>query len=136
MVSAMRLLAHLSFVAGVGAAGEDAGNLLFVSLLNMDREMADAPALAAALQQAYVEGLRDQGWRDDTEPISFAFRVAALRCIFSTITWPIAIVQDQTGRFVNETEQRWQRPLEAVFMNWASLAKFALAQLAGDQSAS
>ncbi|MDQ5850623.1 MAG: aminoglycoside phosphotransferase family protein, partial [Chloroflexota bacterium] len=101
---------------GVGAAGEDAGNLLFVSLLNMDQEMADAPALAAALQQAYVEGLCEQGWRDDTGPISFAFRVAALRCIFSTITWPIAIVQDQTGRFVNETEQRWQRPLEAVLM--------------------
>ncbi len=95
---------------GVGAPGEDVGNLLFVSLLNFDQEMADAPALAAAMQQAYVEGLREQGWRDDTGPISFAFRVAALHCIFSTITWPIAIVQDQTGRLVNETEQRWQRP--------------------------
>ena len=94
---------------GVGAAGEDAGNLLFVSLLNMDQEMADAPALAAAMQQAYVEGLHDHGWWDDTEPISFAFRAAALRCIFSTITWPVAIVQDQTGRLANETEQRWQQ---------------------------
>ena len=121
---------------GVGAAGEDAGNLLFVSLLNMDQEMADAPALAAAMQQAYVEGLHDHGWRDDTESISFAFRAAALRCIFSTITWPVAIVQDQTGRLANETEQRWQRPLAAVFMSWAALAQFVLAQLARDVAVS
>lgn len=114
-------------LAGHGAAGEDAGNLLGVSLLNFDLDAAEAQDAADALLIAYLNGLADGGWRDDPTPIRFAFNAAAsLRSVFSAACWPVAIANDKSGRFITETEERWQRPIEEIFAHWAKLTAFLL----------
>ena len=61
--------------------------------------------------------------------VEAAFALSALGCIFATVGWPVAIVQDATGRSLAETEQRWQRPIADIFMHWAALAEFLVGHL-------
>ncbi|HYN90215.1 MAG TPA: hypothetical protein VER55_16890, partial [Ardenticatenaceae bacterium] len=119
-------------LVGSGAPGEDAGNLMGVSLLNLDIEAGQSEELAEAILSGYLEGLQAGGWRGDPAAVRFAFATtAALRCLFSTVGWPAAIVLDQSGRHVVETEQRWGRPIEEVFAHWGRVAAFLLDQADG-----
>jgi hypothetical protein len=120
-------------VMGLGAAGEDLGNLLGVSLLNFDLPADHATYLADMLVQQYLAGLAEAGWRGDPQAIRVACAAAAaLRCVFSTAGWPIAIVQNER-RYVAETEQRWGRPIEQIFEQWAAVSSFLLAQVAQER---
>jgi len=111
---------------GLGAAGEDVGNLLGVSLLNFDMEAEQADVLADTLLAQYVEGLHHAGWHGDPRAITYAFNMAAaLRCVFATACWPIAIMRNP-DQHVPATEQRWGRPIEQVFEHWAATTQFLL----------
>lgn len=113
-------------LVGLGAAGEDVGNLLGVSLLNFDVESTQAEALAETMLAHYLAGLQQAGWRGDAQAIRYAFMItAALRCVFSTACWPAAILRDEQ-RYVPETEQRWQRPIQQIFEQWAAVTEFLL----------
>ncbi|MBA3944757.1 MAG: phosphotransferase [Herpetosiphonaceae bacterium] len=48
-------------LVGVGAAGEDVGNLLGVSLLNFDVDVGEAAVLAETMLTDYLAGLSDVG---------------------------------------------------------------------------
>jgi len=114
-------------LAGLGAPGEDAGNLIGAGLLNFDLEPSQAEDLADLLLIAYLNGLADAGWRGDPQPIRFAFNAsAALRSVFSAAGWPIAIANERTGAFIEETEARWNRPIEAIFAHWAAVTELLL----------
>lgn len=117
-------------VAGLGAPGEDVGNLLGVSLLNLDCAAEQAAALAETLLRSYLAGLRVAGGAGEAAVRGAFAAAAALRCVFSATCWPVAIVRDESGRFRRETEQRWQRPIEAIFAQWASLTHFLLERVA------
>ncbi len=113
-------------LVGVGALGEDLGNLLGVSLLNFDVDVADAALLADTLFSAYISGLQAAGWQGDEKAVAYAFNtVAALRSIFSTAGWPVAILRDRS-RHVASTEQRWQRPIEQIVEQWAAVSDILL----------
>lgn len=74
-----------------------------------------------------VPGLREAGWQTDQHAITYAYDVAAaLRCVLSTACWPVTIAQDESKRYVVETEQRWNRPIERIFEHWADVSKFLL----------
>lgn len=120
---------------GLGAAGEDLGNLLGVCLLNCDVPAAEAARLADLLLSSYLAGLREAGWSPERGPDPAAIRfacatAAALRCVFSTAGWPLAIVGDERGRLAAETEARWHRPLDAILEQWAAATRFLLDQAA------
>jgi aminoglycoside/choline kinase family phosphotransferase len=109
---------------GIGAPGEDAGNLVGVSLLNFDVDVADAPLLAETVLAAYLQGQHDAGWCGDPDAIMVAFDAAAvLRSIFSAAGWPVAIMRN-SSRYVDETERRWERPIEQIFEHWAGVTAF------------
>lgn len=101
--------------AGLGAPGEDLGNLLGVSVLNFDCAAEQATELAETLLSSYLAGLRRVGAADEVALRGAFATAAALRCVFSAACWPVAIVRDKSGRFLHETEQRWQRPIDHIF---------------------
>ena len=116
-------------VVGVGAAGEDMGNVLGVSLLNFDVDVQHADELAETLLTQYLAGLGAAGWDGDWRDIADAFNTAAaLRCVFSTACWPVAILGDPSGRYVAETEQRWGRSIDDILAAWAAVTRFLLAR--------
>ena len=51
--------------AGLGAVGEDAGNLVPDAVLDHFVAAADLPALEQAVYEGYLAGLQAAGWRDD-----------------------------------------------------------------------
>jgi hypothetical protein len=51
--------------AGLGAIGEDAGNLVPDAVLDHFVPAAEMPALEQAVYEGYLAGLRAAGWRDD-----------------------------------------------------------------------
>lgn len=113
-------------LVGWGAPGEDLGNLLGVSLLNFDVVASSGPQLAELLLGGYLAGLDDAGWHGDADEIRFAFATAAvLRCIFSTTGWPVSIALNPE-RFVAETEQRWQHPIEQIVEQWSATTTLLL----------
>lgn len=115
-------------LVGLGAPGEDLGNLLGVSLLNFDVAAEDAAQLADRLLQSYLAGLEDAGWPGDPRPVQLAYTAtAALRAVFSTTGWPVSIALDQQ-RYVAETEQRWQRPITQIMEQWSATTLFLLDQ--------
>ncbi|HEX6291083.1 MAG TPA: phosphotransferase [Herpetosiphonaceae bacterium] len=116
-------------VAGWGALGEDVGNLFGVSLLNFDVEVDQAVELEALIFHEYLAGLREAGWDGDVQAVRAAFvTAAALRCIFSTACWPVAITLDTSNRYIAETEARWKRPIEQIFRQWAAVTRLLLSR--------
>ena len=99
-------------------------------MVNFDCAAEQATALAETLLESYLAGLRGAG-RADEAAVRCAFAAtAALRYVFSATCWPVAIVRNESGRFLRETEQRWQRPIDAIFAQWASLTHFLLGRVA------
>ena len=115
-------------LAGLGAAGEDAGNLLGASLLNLDVAADRAAALRDQIVDGYLAGLRGAGWSGDAGEVrAVLLATAAFRCLFSTAGWPVAIALDGSGRSAAQTERQWGRPLDAILGQWAAVTAFLLA---------
>jgi hypothetical protein len=116
-------------LVGLGAPGEDLGNLFGVSLLNLDVAADSGTHFAELLLESYLDGLRAAGWRGDPGAIRLAFAAAAaLRCVFSTTGWPAAIALDPQ-RYLAETEQRWQRPIAEIVSQWGATTSLLLKQI-------
>ncbi|HEY0602937.1 MAG TPA: hypothetical protein VGD58_08495 [Herpetosiphonaceae bacterium] len=112
---------------GLGALGEDAANLFGVSLLNFDVEAEQALELEQIIFQEYLAGLHAACWDGDVQAVRAAFVTAsALRCVFSTACWPVAIALDTSNRYIAETEARWKRPIDQIFRQWAAVTRLLL----------
>jgi hypothetical protein len=82
--------------AGLYALGEEVGQTLSVASAFYDLDPTALPDLDTALFAAYLDGLRDAGWRGDTRPVRFAYAAhAALRNAFNAVG---ATVPAEVGR--------------------------------------
>ena len=70
------LLIDWGFV-GIGALGEDAGNLIFDALFDFFVPVEHVGALAEAVSEGYQEGLQASGWTGDAESVLRALYAAA-----------------------------------------------------------
>lgn len=114
-------------LVGWGALGEDAANLFGVSLLNFDVAVEQALELEQQIFAGYLAGLREAGWSGDIQAVRAAFvTTAALRCVFSSACWPVAIAHDTGNRHIPETEARWKRPIDQIFRQWAAVTTLLL----------
>ena len=114
-------------LAGIGAAGEDAGNLLGTSLLDLAVAADQAAALRDRIVDGYLAGLRGGGWSGDAGEVrAVLLATAVFRSLFSTAGWPVAIALDGSGRHAAQTERQWGRPLDAILRHWAAVTAFLL----------
>lgn len=114
-------------LAGTGAAGEDAGNLLGSALLNLDIAADLAPMLRDQILDGYIEGLRAAGWSGNAGEVrAVLLATAVLRSLFSVACWPTAIALDVSGRHAAQTERHWGRSLDTILHQWATVAAFLL----------
>lgn len=75
---------------GLGAVGEDAGNLVPDTLLDSFVAPGDANALEGLVWDGYVDGLRASNWAGDIEDVRFVF-VATMGLKFAWIPAHIAL---------------------------------------------
>ncbi|AMW13650.1 aminoglycoside phosphotransferase [Streptomyces qaidamensis] len=64
---------------GDGALGEDLGNYLPDSVLDLFVPAAELPGLAKAAYDAYVQGLRQSGWRGDEQLVRLGVCASAVK---------------------------------------------------------
>ncbi len=64
--------------AGIGALGEDVGNLIPDAQLDFHVAPGDGPALAELCVGAYLFGLRERGWDGDERLVRFAIAASAI----------------------------------------------------------
>jgi hypothetical protein len=64
--------------AGIGALGEDVGNLVPDTQLDLHVAPEDGPALAELCVSAYLFGLRESGWDGDERLVRFAIAASAI----------------------------------------------------------
>lgn len=114
-------------LAGSGAAGADAGNLLGISLFNLDVAPGEAAMLRELILDGYLAGLRGAGWAGDAGAVRGALlATAVLRTLFGVAGWPAAIALDGSGRHAAQAERRWGRPLDDLVRQWALVTAFLL----------
>jgi hypothetical protein len=65
--------------AGIGALGEDVGNLVLDSVWDLLHPAAILPALDGAVTAGYLDGLRDVGWRGDERLVRLAICASAVK---------------------------------------------------------
>lgn len=65
--------------AGDGGLGEDAGNLVFDTVLDLLHPASLLPALDAAIFARYLAGLRDGGWTGDERAVRLAMCASAVK---------------------------------------------------------
>ncbi len=115
--------------AGLGAVGEELGQLVVASLYFFEAKGIGPRDLAAACFAGYVAGLREAGWAGDERHARLGFAVdAALRTTVGLLPVIVPLVADPARRPV--AEDRFGRPLEDVVAAWAELwpLQFGLAE--------
>ena len=115
--------------AGLGAIGEDLGQLVVASLYFFEAEGIKPRDLAEACFTEYLAGMRDQGWAGDERDVRMGFTIAAaLRHTLGLLRVICPLVADPARRSV--VEDRFGRPLEEVVEAWYELwpLQFELAE--------
>ena len=112
------VLIDWSFV-GIGATGEDAGNLVPDAVLDFHVGPGDIDGLYQAVAAGYLAGLRDAGWDGPPELVELAMR-AAIAAKYAWIA-PAMLRAALEGR---ETLNR--RPVAESFAAWAPVVRFLL----------
>lgn len=69
---------------GIGALGEDIGNLVPDAALDLFIESDQLPQLRGATFASYVDGLRDVGWRGDPRVVELAMAASAVKYDWQT----------------------------------------------------
>jgi hypothetical protein len=107
-----------SFV-GLGAIGEDAGNLVADAVLDFHVDPADIDDLYQAVAAGYEEGLRDAGW----DGPSAAVRLGLAATMAAKYAWilPALLRAAAEGR-----DQLNRRPIEEAVDAWAPAIDFLL----------
>ncbi|MHB8577794.1 MAG: protein kinase family protein [Dehalococcoidia bacterium] len=108
---------------GIGALGADLSLLVPSPFFRCEQPADRLPEHAEAVFAAYVEGLRDAGWRGDARLPRLGYAAAtALRTAFIAPTLAAALNERQR----TAEEQRWQRPIAAILAQRAAVTSFLL----------
>jgi hypothetical protein len=110
------VLIDWSFV-GIGAMGEDVGNLVPDSVLDFHVEPDRVEDLFSVVHDGYVAGLRDAGWSGDEELVDLAMRAT----IAAKYAW---IAPAMLRAALDRREILNKRPIEDTFAWWAPLLPF------------
>ena len=114
-------------LVGYGAIGEELANLFAPAIINFEIGPDKAEALASAIVDGYIEGLRAIGWQGDTRLVRLGFAISAIfRWAFAAAGWPVAIVTDKSGQAERQTLEQWGRPMDQVYLQWAGLTYYLL----------
>jgi len=110
------VLIDWSFV-GIGALGEDAGNLVPDAVLDFHVGPGDVDELYDTVVAGYLAGLRDAGWDGPPEVVELALR-AAIAAKFAWIA-PAMLRAALDGRTTLN-----RRPIAETFAAWAPVVPF------------
>ncbi len=114
---------------GVGALGEDAGNLIPDSFFDIIIDPADSDRLRRSVTSAYIEGVTASGWTGDPRHIEFA--INALAGI--KYTWLLAhSLQRIAGNAIETTARRLRVDVDTLVR--ASSAGLELAARMGEDA--
>ncbi len=109
---------------GIGALGQDIGNLVPDTLGNFDIDLDQAAALDHTVFQGYLTGLHERGWTGDTRQARLGYAAsAALGWGLGTPWW---LVWPKDAARQAQLERQWGRPLEELLARRASLTEFVL----------
>ena len=110
---------------GTGHLGEEIAALVAVTLQFLDVPMSDAPSFEALTLEAYVEGLRDAGWRGDPGLVRAGYPSAAalILGLGGTGVW-FAILDDERNEGM--LERIVGQPLDSIAEQWAAMQPFLL----------
>jgi hypothetical protein len=109
---------------GIGAVGQDIGNLVPDSAGNFDIGVDQAKAMDQAVFAGYLQGLRAQGWTGDARQVRLGYAAsAALGWGLGTPWW---LVWPEDKERQEQIERRWGRPLEELLVQRAALTEFVL----------
>ncbi|CAM5373115.1 aminoglycoside phosphotransferase [Streptomyces canus] len=115
--------------AGDGALGEDLGNYLPDSVFDLFLPAARLPRYAAAAYHAYLEGLRESGWREDERLVRLGVCASAVKYDWLTALMLARAGEerqlDYGGRREVSAERRYrERGLALAFLaEWAQEAR-------------
>lgn len=114
------VLIDWSFV-GIGALGEDAGNLVPDAVLDFHVQPSQVDALFDAVLQGYVEGLQDAGWRGSSELVRLGMS-ATIAAKYAWIGPAVLRAAEQEKEMLN------RRPFDETLQWWAPTVEFLLRQ--------
>jgi hypothetical protein len=115
-------------LAGIGAIGQEMGALVFANLLQCQVEASDAPMLAEAVLEGYLDGLADVGWRGDLRLARLGYAASSVFHAGIDLPWVIQLALAERDPAV--VIERWGRPLDALMEHWAAVAEFLLSAAA------
>jgi hypothetical protein len=90
--------------AGVGAIGEDAGNLVPDSAFDHFKAAADLPGLEQVVFDGYLRGLRASGWAEDPRLIQLGMWSSAVKYDWLAALTLAQVGQDRQYRYGGEGE--------------------------------
>jgi hypothetical protein len=104
---------------GIGAIGEDAGNLVPDAVFDFHIDPAEINDLYEVVTAAYETGLRDSGWRGTTTELRLAL-AAAIAAKYVWIAPAIALARRDQRTLLN------RRPIEETMRAWLPTLDFVL----------
>ena len=110
--------------SSVGTAGQEVAILVGGSHIWLDAEPADLASMSNRAFTAYVDGLREAGWRGDERDVRFAYAASTARYLAPVVAFWIARIGDGARR--EWVESKCGRPAEDVVRSWAALLDHAL----------
>jgi hypothetical protein len=104
---------------GIGAIGEDAGNLVPDAVFDFHLDPTQIDALYDAVATSYEAGLRDAGWRGTTGAVRLAL-AATIAAKYVWIAPAIALARRDKRELLN------RRPIEETLRAWKPTLAFVL----------
>jgi len=110
--------------AGMGAVGQDIGNLVPDTLWMMHVPIESLRELEHFVFNGYAEGLHDVGWHGDVLMLYLGYTAGFALAYSFLIGWLLKIARDPEAQ--GRIEQRWQRPFSAILAQRAPIIYHAL----------
>jgi hypothetical protein len=110
--------------AGIAGVGEEIANLLTASLIWFEYDATEAKRLDDTIFNDYLHGLRDSGWKGDSQLVRLGYTAAcALRWGLVGLWWlqDLADPIEQAG-----LEEHWNRPLAELVSQWTQTTSYIL----------
>lgn len=109
--------------AGIGALAEELTSPIVASVMFRDAAVDDARQIEALALDAYVEGLRDAGWRGDPDQVRHGYAIAAvLRFGVGGVGRILpGLLDAQSDPFI---EALFGFPIEEVYANLAAVQRW------------
>ncbi|HEY8824270.1 MAG TPA: hypothetical protein VIP07_05220 [Candidatus Limnocylindria bacterium] len=109
---------------GTAPAGQELAVLVGGSHIWLDAEPDQLATMSKRAFTAYVDGLRDAGWRGEERDVRFAYAASTALYLAPVIAFWIARIADPARR--EWVERKCGRPIEEVVRGWAVVLDHAL----------